>query len=378
MSLRNVFGIHTDVRGLNSVGSLLQRCALVKVVFSQTEAGAVLAWKTKAHPNAYWVGRTSIDQDATNPLGELQQSYKAAHTEAQARAVARWYAEWIASWAIPSGLSSYMFFEAGPNEEDPSTDEELDRAVWYSEEFVRRCAELGLLSAVGMYSYGKPLTLPVDGVDGWARWPPVFRMMDLANAGHNTPRSALQIHGYGMNADIISSAPYAIMRYLGADYSGPIYLGEYGWAQDGDNCNPASTEEKIRQLMVGNMMFGADDRFMGTALYDCRYIAKDPFKFDFMYKDLARALDVQPLPIAPVTVRTGGSIIEVPPQPEPEPAHEPQVRVFNCGSLNVRTGPGTSYPKAPLAAGTEVKVLGHTGDWVQIETFVHEKYLEEK
>ncbi|SER70175.1 N-acetylmuramoyl-L-alanine amidase [Gracilibacillus ureilyticus] len=70
------------------------------------------------------------------------------------------------------------------------------------------------------------------------------------------------------------------------------------------------------------------------------------------------------------------------PKPDPEPDKPIATKYVNVTtSLNVRSGPGTSYSKVgSLYRNNEVKVLKYSGDWAQIESgsiigYVHADYL---
>lgn len=311
MAQRNAFGIHTDVLGMD-VG-LLKRSSLAKVLFGPTDAGIVRAWKDIASPNAYWLGRTSLDQDGT-PEGELQRRYRSASSQAEVQAVGVWYAEWIASWALSAGLG-YFFWEAGPNEKDDMT----EKAVWYTEAFIRRCLELGLKPAGGMYSFGKPSVVKWDGVDGWVMWAPVFNLIDGANRGKAVPEAAYTFHSYALNRDMMGSVDYAIGRYRLCPYKGPAFIGELSYAYYD---RPSSTEEILRQLKAVNEYMGQDDRLCGFAWYDIR--KHTDYQWAYMYRDMERALAQQNLPILPITVTTGTTPTP-PPAPEPSGLYYAQV-----------------------------------------------------
>ncbi len=304
--IRNSFGIHTDVNGMYL--PLLRQSALVKVLFEPSEAGVVKSWKSQANPNTYWLARTNKDQDASNPLGELQTRYYAATTEVEVRAVGVWYADWIASWALPAGLG-YFFWEGGPNEADDMT----QRAVWYSDAFTRRCLEIGLKPAAGMYSFGKPGVMKYDGYDGWLPWQPLFRFIEQANAGKTEPVAGFQFHEYALGHSMVGSVDYAIERYKLTGYKGPVFVGEWGYAF-GDK--PSSTEEVLSQFTTMNTRYGSDDRFCGAALYDIRKNA-GAFSWEYMYGDTERALIAQALPTLPISNFSGGTTPPPPPPPVP-------------------------------------------------------------
>lgn len=355
---RRSFGIHTDVNGVDF--GLLRQSALVKVLFQPNEIGVVKSWKDVANPNTYWLARTPLDQDNCEPEGELQQRYKSASTREQVEGVGRWYADWIASWALPGGLG-YFFWEGGPNELDDFT----DKAVWYSLAFTARCLEVGLKPAPGLYSFGKPGVIKYDGHSGWVMWQPVFDLIDRANSGKAQPIAGFQFHEYAMNRSMINSVDFAIERYKLTGYNGPAFIGEWGYAY-GEK--PPSTEEVIRQIVEMNARYGSDRRMCGAALYDIRRNA-GIFNWNYMYRDLERALVAQSLPILPISHFAPG-IIEVPPVPDPpQPGTEfpysatvdPQLRLY------VRTGPGKEFPAiALLDPNTRVTVLSANGQWRQI------------
>ena len=330
MTDRRSFGIHTDVNGMDL--GLLKQSALVKVLFEKSEAAIVRGWKDIAHPYAYWLARTNIDQDNAQPLGELQQRYKAAATIDAARAVGVWYAEWIASWALPAGLD-YFFWESGPNEEDDMS----AKAPAYCEAFTRRCLELGLKPAAGMYSFGKPGVMKYNGYDGWLPWQPLFRLIERANTGRIPPIAGFAYHEYALKGDMVGSIDHAIERYLLSHYQGPVFISEFGYA---DGVKPSSTETVLEQMKTMNARYGADDRVCGTALYDIRRNG-GVFDWSYMYRDLERALIEQNLPILPIRNFAGG-IVEVPPTPEPEPLPEPtefyNVIVASQYGCNMRAG----------------------------------------
>lgn len=346
MDIRNPFGVHTDVNGMHQ--GIISISALVKVLFHPSDAGIVRARKSWAHPNAYWVYRGPMDQDASTPLGELQTRYKLATTEESIRRVGQWYAEWHAGWMLPAGLE-YMFVEGGPNEQDPGhtttgaeREAEIRKAVLYSVSFVENAVRLGLKPAPGMYSFGKPAVPKWDGYDGWEPWIPVFQAIDTANVGHTTPQAAFQFHSYAEHRDMPGSIDSSIGRYaLISQYKGPVILGELGWSADG---KPFSTEEILRQIRVTNAALGADDRLMGYALWDCRAIAKDQDRFDYMYADMIRDYNAHGLPILPITVHTGSIIPVPPPPPPPDPDPSPTtkwVRIWQHG-CNMRAATTSS------------------------------------
>jgi len=356
MVSRNAFGIHTDVNGVYM--PLLKRSALVKVLFRDNEAGIVKGWKIEANPNAYWIARTHLDQDVGN-IGELQIRYRSATTEEQARDVGVWYANWIASWALPAGLD-YFFWEGGPNEEDDMT----KRAVWYSDAFTRRCLEVGLKPASGMYSFGKPGVPKFDGYDGWVQWQSLFVFIESANAGKAQPVAGFQFHEYAMGGDMLGSIDYAIDRYKLSHYRGPTFMGEWGyaWGQ-----KPSSTEAALEQLKAMNLQYGSDDRVCGAALYDIRKNA-GLFNWDYMYDDIARALDIQGLPTLPISNFSGG-IIEVPPYPDPDPpAYGIKEVVIYQNGCNQRERPTSDSTKLGfIAQGTHLVVqYPPTNDYVRV------------
>lgn len=339
-TVRNTFGIHTDVLGMD-VG-LLKRSALVKALLAPSEAGIVRTWKDIANPNTYWLGRTPLDQDV-GQVGELQRRYFAASTKAETQAVGRWYAEWIAL-NYPS-LTDYFFWEGGPNEVDDFT----AKAVWYSEAFTRRCLELGLHPAPGLYSFGKPATMKWDGIDGWIPWAPVFRLIDSTNQGQKTPQAGFQVHEYALGRDLVGSIDYAIARYQLMDYKGPVFIGELSYAYYD---KPSSTEEVLKQLTALNARLGQDDRLCGFAWYDVR--KHTDYKWDYMYRDMERALEAQNLPTLPITIHTSGN---EPPAPPQEPTGVKTVRVVD--DVNLRSGPNRASTWAGViyaSASPEVQV----------------------
>lgn len=345
---RNVFGIHTDINGMKT--GLISHSALVKVLFEPQDAHVVHGWRYLTSPYTYWLYRSPKDlDDPVNP-GELQRRYKAAQTKEQAQDVGAWYADWLASWVIPAGMQ-YMFLEGGPNEQNDTT----LKAVWYSEAFTRRCLAHGLKPAPGMYSFGLPKVTKYDGFDGWAMWQPVFDAIDQANAGKQEPVAGFQLHEYAMAGDMLASIDHAIGRYQFMPYRGPIFLGEFGYA---DYNKPPTTEIMIKQITDINERLGRDDRLCGFAWYDIRN--HTDHKYDYCYDDIERALAAQNLPTLPIVVRTS-PIIEVPPDPQPEPEPEPpsntvSVLTTYAGGQNLRKYPSL---KAALVGGLDYGKIGY-------------------
>jgi hypothetical protein len=263
-------------------------------------------------------------------------------------------------WVPKMGLD-FVYFECGPNEPG---DDAIDWLNEYYTYVVTALAARDIKTCAFNFSVCHP------PLDFWQRLANALRA--IRNAGPEL--AIIGLHQYGlfgrMQEHAADGNDARVLRHRcipeikGIKVAGTEGgLDEPGWRR----CK--NVEQYTGDLMWLDAELKKDPDMLGMALFTMNREVWQDFNLVggvadnlFCYWEKENA----------------GSIIEVPPPPEPEPAHEPQVRVFNCGSLNVRTGPGTSYPKAPLAAGTEVKVLGHTGDWVQIETFVHEKYLEEK
>ena len=321
---RNVWGIHTDITGMDI--NLLRRSALIKVLFEPRDAHVVKSWAFSAQPNAYWLYRSPIDLDSPSNPGELQRRYFAIGTSdfEGAHALGVWYAEWMGDWIKPNGME-YFFLEAGPNEANDSS----QRAIGYSLGFTERCIELGLRPAPGLYSFGHPKIKQLDGFNGWSAWKPVLDAINKANAGNNEPRAAFQLHEYALAGDMLASMPHAIGRYQFMPYDGPIMIGEFGYA---DYIKPTSTEIVLSQICAINERLGQDDRLCGFAWYDIRQPTDN--QYNYMYGDICRVLDAQGLPTLPITVKSG-SIIEVPPDPEPPTQQRKHIIVKNPG-VNMR------------------------------------------
>jgi hypothetical protein len=377
--IRNVFGIHTDINGMNI--ELLRRSALIKVLFEPRDAQVVKGWMWAAPSNAYWLYRSNIDLDNSDPrlMGELQLRYLAIG-EADYNAayvLGQWYAEWNASWVKPNGME-YFFIESGPNEMNDSS----QRAVGYLLGFVERCIELGILPAAGMHSFGLPAVTKFNGFNGWRPFAPVFRAIDRANAGQSKPEAAWQYHEYAMAGDMMASRDHAIGRYLlNEEYSGPRMIGELGYA---DYNKPPTTEIMMSQIQAAMAYYGADDRLMGTAWYDIRN--HTDHQYNYCYADMCVALDTadrsnpsapKSFPTLPITVRSGG-IIEVPP-PDPDPAVVPAgtvaVKTKSPSGQNIRAHPSLIAPiAASLEAGeiaytsaNEAPTIGQDKSWVYIK-----------
>ena len=211
--MRTVFGIHTSATDPeDAVWGLLKHCASIKIITSFKDTNNIFRMRELAHPNTVFLGRY-IDYDIEQ--GELHRRFAAIDDNDvnNAYALGVWYANVLASLVFSHNLA-WMYWESGPNEHNIVT----PKIIAYMEGFIDQCLKLGIMPAVGGYSYGRPKTPPYDSVDEWEQWKPVFVKIDAANKDANgkylaKPRAILYLHEGAQQNGMMGSIPTTVARY---------------------------------------------------------------------------------------------------------------------------------------------------------------------
>jgi len=130
-------------------------------------------------------------------------------------------------------------------------------------------------------------------------------------------------------------------------------------------------EGKVKAVIYN----GADRIYAGDRVF---LVSLGDFSADYDAVDIPAALQTEADEIVASVVTFESSVAlatptpiptRVPPTPIPATATSiPATLVAGADGANVRSGPGTNYPRlAHLDPGTEVPVVGRYGDWWQVE-----------
>lgn len=282
---RNVFGIHTSNSDYpqDIIEELLSVSALVKVCVNFNDALRLARMRELAHSSAVFVGRHIAVDIEGGPLHNLYSRLGDDDLEGAYR-LGVWFAHEVADRALPAGLG-WMYWESGPNE----TTCVSRKAAQYAMGFIETCLARGIKPAVGGYPYGTPRTPPIDSVDDWSVWEPVFSLIDRANKYQNgayraEPEAIFYLHEYAQNS-MVASETFAIRRYThvwkkyvtGKGRWVPLALSEFGWANDRPGLVRPNVESATRQLVAVNEDIAQDDYVIGYAVYDYRNVSNSTF-----------------------------------------------------------------------------------------------------
>ena len=393
---RNIFGIHTSNSDYpeDTIRDLIDVSAVVKVCVLFSDSNRLHEMRSWARSGTVFLGRHIVLDIAG---GELHNRINAVDDNDWQGGydVGVWYANALADQVIPNGLS-WVIWEGCPNEWVSTGSKAAGEAMGVIEQALRR----GIKVAVGGYSYGMPQIPPIDTVDAWTHWGPVFAAIDSANRDASgkalaDPRVYFYLHegakiykpGYNY-PDMKTSIPYTVRRY-GAVYDRyvtpkgrwvPIILSEFAYGADYDNPTKPPTEEIMRQLVEINAILANDTYLVGYCWYDTRKTSDNTFD-DYRYctRDMVRTMRAQNYTHEGVTPPTG--IVEVPPVtppvPVPAPAPAGMVAVYTTSTSgqNIRAHHSLIAPivgslefgEVAYVSAAEIAAIGQAKTWIYIK-----------
>ena len=369
---RNVFGIHTSNSDYpeDTIRDLVDVSAVVKACVLFSDSNRLHEMRRWARPGTVFLGRHIVLDIAG---GDLHNRIDAVSDNDWQGGydVGVWYANAIADQAILNNLQ-WVVWEGCPNEWVITGPKAVGEATGVMEQALRR----GIKIAVGGYSYGMPKITPIDPVDEWTQWEPVFAAADRANRDSSgkalaDPKVYFYLHEGakvprpGDNyPDMLASIPWTVRRYKAVwdkyvtplNRWVPVILSEFAYGADYPGASKPPTEEMMRQLVEVNEILANDMYLVGYCWYDTRKASDNTFD-DYRYctRDMVRTMRGQNYTHEGVT--PPGGIIEVPPT-DPPTGGVVNIRVSESAGVNMRSDPTVNSKwMGFISAGSRLPVV---------------------